>query len=373
MPLTRRHLLGAALGATTLGATHAQGSAPAFHPLATGLDSPWSLAFLPDGSLLVTERPGRMRLVASDGRLSAPLAGLPPVVARGQGGLLDVVLHPEFARNALVYWSYSEPAPEGGVANSTAVARARLDARGLRLVDVQPVFRQQPKFPSNAHFGSRLAFARDGKLFITLGDRFNRRDDAQDLGNHHGKVVRVNDDGSVPADNPFAQRPGARPEIWSYGHRNVQGAAIHPATGALWTHEHGPQGGDELNISRAGRNYGWPVITRGREYGLSTRIGEGETRADVEPALTTWVPSIAPCGMAFVTGDRHPAWRGQLLVGALKARALLRLELDGERVVRETRYPVDGRVRDVRQGPDGRLLLLTDEGSDSAIVRIEPR
>ncbi|MBN9205464.1 MAG: PQQ-dependent sugar dehydrogenase [Methylibium petroleiphilum] len=344
--------------------------------VAGGLENPWGLVFLPDfekqGRMLVTERPGRLRVVDRDGTMSAPIQGLPPVVARGQGGLLDVALHPGFERNQWVYWSYAEPAPAGQRGNSTAVARGKLDLAALALKDVQVVFRQAPKVDSNAHFGSRLVFAPDGTLFITLGDRYSRRDDAQTLDTHHGKVVRITDDGGVPDDNPFAKRPGALPEIWSYGHRNLQGAALHPTSGALWVHEHGPQGGDELNIATRGANHGWPVITQGREYGTGWKIGDGVARADVVPALTTWVPSIAPSGMAFVGGDRYPAWRGQLLVGALKARGLARLELDGTRVVREHRHELDLRVRDVRQGPDGLLYVLSDDGSDGRIWRIEP-
>ncbi len=337
-----------------------------------GLDSPWSLAFLPDGRMLVTERAGRLRLVARDGTLSAPISGLPPVVARGQGGLLDVALHPDYANNGLIYWSYAEPADAGQPGNSTAVARGRLDTATLALSEVQRVFRQSPKVASNHHFGSRLVFGRDGHLFITLGDRASRADDAQTLDTHHGKVVRIKADGGVPADNPFVKQAGALPEIWSVGHRNLQGAALHPQTGELWVHEHGPQGGDELNIARAGRNHGWPVITQGRQYVSGLKIGEGSERADVAKALTTWVPSIAPSGMAFVSGERHPAWTGQLLVGALKAEQLVRLELDGNQVVREHRHAVGARVRDVRQAPDGRLYLLTDEEGRSRVLRIEP-
>ncbi|HEU4458797.1 MAG TPA: PQQ-dependent sugar dehydrogenase [Methylibium sp.] len=361
------------------GAAFAQSSTPLRTTVvARGLEAPWALAFLPGfeansadaGRMLVTEKAGRLRLVTRDGRISKPIGGVPAVVARGQGGLLDVALHPDFERNRFVYLSFSEPAAQGQRGNSTAVARARLDADAATLGEVQIVFRQQPKFESSAHFGSRMVFAKDGTLFVTLGDRFTRRDDAQTLGTHHGKVVRITDSGGVPPDNPFVGKPGALPEIWSYGHRNVQGAALHPTTGELWTHEHGPQGGDELNIARAGRNHGWPVVTRGREYVTGLKIGEGETRGDVEPALATWVPSIAPCGMAFVTTDRHPAWRGQLLIGALKAQQLLRLELDGNRVVREHRHAVDARVRDVRQGPDGHLYLLTDE-DEGRVLRID--
>jgi glucose/arabinose dehydrogenase len=340
--------------------------------VANGLERPWGLAFLPGGRLLVTERPGRLRIVAADGRLGPPVAGLPRIDAVGQGGLLDIVLDPKFSANARVYVSYSEPGEDadGRPANSTAVARARLD--GNRLVDLQVIFRQRPKVASSAHFGSRLVFARDGRLFITLGDRYSRRSDAQTLDTHHGKVVRIEADGTVPADNPFVGRAGALPEIWSYGHRNLQGAALHPVTGELWTHEDGPQGGDELNIEFAGKNYGWPVITYGREYVTGLKIGEGTTRADVEPPLTVWIPSIAPSGMAFVTSDRYPGWKGNLVVGALKGHALLRLELDGRRVVKEHRLLQDlgERIRDVRQGPDGWLYLLTDD-PQGRVIRLE--
>lgn len=337
--------------------------------VARGLDHPWGLAFLPDGRMLVTERSGRMRIVERDGRLGAPLAGLPPVAASGQGGLLDVVLHPKFADNRLVYWSYSEPG-EGGA--GTAVARARLD--GARLADVQVVFRQFPKVSGGNHFGSRLVFARDGRLFVTLGDRFHRKDDAQTLDTHLGKIVRIEDDGRVPADNPFVGRAGARPEIWSYGHRNVQGAALHPTTGELWTTEHGPQGGDELNVPAAGANHGWPAITYGRNYGIGTRIGEGTERADVAAPLRHWVPvSVAPSGLAFLTSDRYgPAWKGQLFMGTLRAEKLVRLELDGRRVVAEHALLTDrrARIRDVRQGPDGWLHVLTDS-EDGQVLRLE--
>jgi glucose/arabinose dehydrogenase len=337
--------------------------------LARGLQHPWGLAFLPDGRMLVTERPGRMRIVERDGRLGAPLAGLPAVDVGGQGGLLDVALDPRFAANRLVYWSYTEADPAGG--NRTAVARGRLEDG--RLADVQVIFRQQPSVRGSHHFGSRLVFGRDGRLFVTLGDRFSRMADAQTLDNHLGKIVRIEPDGRVPADNPFVGRAGALPEIWSYGHRNVQGAALHPATGALWTHDHGPQGGDELNLTQRGGNHGWPVITHGRNYGLGTRIGEGTERADVVAPLRYWVPtSIAPSGMAFVTSARYPEWRGSLLIGTLRAQVLLRLSLEGERVVGEQTLlgGFNARIRDVRQGPDGWIYLLTDE-RDGRIVRLE--
>ena len=338
--------------------------------VAQGLQNPWGLAFLPDGRMLVTERAGQLRIVERDGRLGEPLAGLPRIEVRGQGGLLDVVLDPRFAENRFVYLSYSEPAAEGGIGNGTAVARARLD--GTRLVELQVIFSQKPKVSSTAHFGSRLVFARDGRLFITLGDRFSRRDDAQKLDNHLGKIVRIEPDGRVPDDNPLRGQPGALPEIWSYGHRNVQGAALHPQTGELWAHEHGPQGGDELNVVRAGRNHGWPVITYGREYVTGLKIGEGTARDDIVAPLTYWVPSIAPCGMAFLTSDRYPGWSGSLFIGALRAELLVRLELDGTKVVREHRLlqSLGERIRDVRQGPDGWLYLLTD-ASNGRVIRLE--
>jgi aldose sugar dehydrogenase len=338
--------------------------------VASGLQNPWGLAFLPDGRMLVTERAGRLRIVQADGRLSEPLQGLPRIDAGGQGGLLDVGVDPKFADNALVYWSYSEPAATGDAGNSTAVARGKLE--GTRLTGVQVIFRQSPKVNSSAHFGSRLVFARDGRLFITLGDRFSRRDDAQTLDTHHGKVVRIEPDGRVPADNPFVGRSGALPEIWSYGHRNLQGAALHPQTGELWAHEHGPQGGDELNIVAAGKNHGWPAITYGREYGTGLKIGEGTARADVVAPLTYWVPSIAPSGMAFLTSERYPGWKGNLFIGALRGAMLVRLELDGSKVMKEHRLlqSLDERIRDVRQGPDGWLYLLTDN-RNGRLIRLE--
>ncbi|HET9644247.1 MAG TPA: PQQ-dependent sugar dehydrogenase [Burkholderiaceae bacterium] len=339
--------------------------------VARGLERPWALAFLPDGRMLVTERPGRLRLVASNGRVSAPIQGLPAVDARNQGGLLDVALDPGFADNRLVYWSYSEPGQgsEHGT-NGTAVARGRLDDG--RVADVQVVFRQSPKVESTLHFGSRLAFARDGRLFVTLGERFVRKDDAQSLDNHLGKVVRIEADGKVPPDNPFVNHPDAKPEIWSYGHRNVQGAAIHPETGELWTSEHGPQGGDEVNVDLPGRNYGWPVITYGRNYGSGTRIGEGTEKPGVEPPVHYWVPiSIAPSGMAFLTSDRYPGWKGNLFLGALRGQSLVRLQLDGRKVVKEERLltTLGERLRDVRQGPDGWLYVLTDN-EDGKVLRL---
>ena len=342
---------------------------PKLVSVARGLANPWAVAFLPDGRFLVTERAGRLRIVERDGRLGAPIAGLPAVDAGGQCGLLDVVLDPKFADNALVYWSYAE-AGEGG--NSTAVARGRL--QGSRLVDVQVIFRQLPKVSSSLHCGSRMVFARDGRLFVVLGDRFSRKEDAQKLDNHLGKVVRIEADGTVPADNPFVVTPGARPEIWSLGHRNMQGAALHPATGELWASEHGPQGGDELNRVLTGRNYGWPLLTFGRNYGTGTRIGEEGPKPGFEQPLKVWLPlSVAPSGMAFLTSDRYPAWQGNLFVGTLRGEMLLRLELEGSAVVKEQRLlgKANSRIRDVRQGPDGFLYVLTDS-ADGQLLRLQP-
>ena len=380
--LTRRQWLATGLTTSALmltmvmAAGPAQGAKPKVVVVAQGLVNPWGLAFLPDCRMLVTERPGRMRLVAADGKLGPPLPGLPAVMAEGQGGLLDVVADPRFASNRLVYWAYSEAGDGADGGNGTAVARARLDGeRGMeRLADVQVIFRQLPKVASKLHFGSRLAFANDGRLFITLGDRFSRKDDAQTLDNHLGKIVRIESDGRVPADNPLVGQAGARPEIWSWGHRNVQGAAIHPVTGELWTTEHGPQGGDELNRVLPGRNHGWPVITYGRNYGLGTKIGEGSERADVVAPAAHWLPtSIAPSGMAFLTSDRYPGWKGQLFIGSLRAQALIRIELAGAVVVKQDRLlqNLNERIRDVRQGPDGYLYLLTDN-ADGRILRVMP-
>lgn len=334
--------------------------------IARGLEHPWALAFLPDGRMLVTERAGRMRLVDARGQVSAPLTGVPPVAAGGQGGLLDVVLDPQFAQTRRIYFTYSEPRGEG---NGTAVAHAKLIERGLDAVTV--IFRQQPAWDSRNHFGSRLAFAPDGRLFVTLGERYSGMERAQTLDNHLGKVVRLERDGRAPADNPFAARKDARPELWSYGHRNPQGAAIHPQSGRLWIHEHGPRGGDEINVPQPGRNYGWPVITHGVDY-TGFKIGKGETaRPGLEPPLHFWVPSIAPSGMAFYSAERFPAWRGSLFVGSLKFGQLVRLQLDGERVVHEERHDLKARIRDVRQGPDGYLYLLTDE-SDGRVLQVAP-
>ena len=339
--------------------------------VAQGLVNPWSLAFLPDGRFLVTEKPGRLRIVEADGKLGAPLAGLPAISVGGQCGLLDVAIDPRFSDNGLVYFSYAEPATAPDSGNSTAVARGKL--AGNALTDVRTIFVQRPKVSSSAHCGGRLVFARDGRLFVTLGERFSRKEDAQTLDNHLGKIVRIEPDGRVPADNPFVGRAGALPEIWSLGHRNVQGAAIHPATGELWESEHGPQGGDEINIVEAGRNYGWPLITFGRNYVTGTRIGEEGPKAGFEQPLKYWVPtSIAPSGMAFVSSDRYPDWKGNLFIGALRAEALVRLTIDGRKVVGEERLleNLKERIRDVRQGPDGWLYVLTDS-SNGRVLRLE--
>ena len=342
-------------------------------PVARGLVNPWGLAFLPEGRFLVTERAGRMRIVAADGTLGEPLAGLPPVSVGGQCGLLDVVVDPDFATNQLIFWTFAEPAPEGQSGNGTAVARGRLV--GDKLTDVRTIFRQVPKVSSQLHCGSRIVFARDGTLFVGLGDRFSRKDDAQTLDNHLGKVVRITRDGAAAPGNPFAGTAGALPEIWSRGHRNIQGAALHPATGELWASEHGPQGGDEINVVEGGRNYGWPVVTFGRNYGIGTRIGEEGPKPGIEMPRKHWVPtSIAPSGMVFLTSERYPGWKGNVFSGALREQALVRLTLDGRNVTGEERLLTNlaSRIRDVRQGPDGWLYVLTD-GGDGRILRLELR
>ena len=335
-------------------------------PLTEGLDHPWGLAFLPDGGMLITERSGDLRLF-KDGRLeSGPVAGVPEVAARGQGGLLDVAAHPNFAENGLIYLSYAGPG-EGGA--STEVARGRLD--GMTLQDVEVIFRATPKSGGTGHFGSRLVFDRDGKLFISLGDRRQIRE-SQNLGNHIGTVIRLNDDGSVPEDNPFLGQAGALPEIYSYGHRNVQGMTLHPVSGEIWSHEHGPRGGDELNLVKAGANYGWPVITYGIDY--SGAIITDKTEAPgMEQPIVYWDPSIAPSGMAFYDGDQFPEWQGDLFIGALAHLHLRRLEMEGGQVVGQESLltGLNERIRDVRNGPDGYLYVLTDS-SNGQLLRLEP-
>ena len=330
--------------------------------LAAGLEHPWGLAFLPDGRMLVTERVGRLRVMSEDGALSDPLTGVPKVVAAGQGGLLDVALDPNFKSNRLVYLTYAE-AGEGGA--GTAVARGKLKDDGLE--NVQVIFRQMPKVSGGNHFGGRLAFAPDGKLFITLGERF-KFDPAQDLDGHLGKIVRINPDGSVPEDNPFIGQKDAQPEIWSYGHRNVQGAAIHPKTGKLWETEFGPRGGDELNIPAPGANYGWPVVSWGKHY-EGKDIPNPPTHPEFADAVRHWTPVISPSGITFYTANTIPGWKDNLLIAGLSSQAIVRLSLDGDTVTGEERIPMGARIRDVERGPDGAVYALTDEG-DGKVLRL---
>jgi glucose/arabinose dehydrogenase len=332
--------------------------------LARGLNHPWSVEPLPDGRMLVTERPGRLRLVTQDGKVSEPLRGVPKVLARDQGGLLDMALDPNFESNNLVYLSFAE-ARQGGAA--TAVARAKLTDRGLE--DAQVIFRQTPAVEGTKHFGSRLAFAPDGTLFVTTGERFKFAP-AQDTSNHLGTIVRINSDGSVPQDNPFVGKKGARPEIWSYGHRNVEAAAVHPETGALWIAEMGPEGGDELNVAEAGKNYGWPVVSWGNHYD-GRDIPDPPTRPDLAGSIRHWTPVISPSGMTFYTADLMPGWKGSLLLGGLSAKAIVRLSLDGQKVTDEERIAMGARIRDVRQAPDGALYVLTDE-DNGRLLRLTP-
>jgi len=335
--------------------------------VAVGLEHPWGMELLPDGRFLVTERPGRLRLVGRDGKLSEPLTGVPEVYARGQGGLLDVALSPGFAQDRLVYLSFAE-AGAGGA--GTAVARGRLGERGLEGTEV--IWRQQPKVDgSYNHWGSRLAFRSDGTLFVTMGDRYVHRDRAQDLSTTIGKIVRINPDGSVPRDNPFVGRAGALPDIWSYGHRNVQAATL-DSRGELWTVEHGARGGDELNNPQPGKNYGWPVITYGMDYS-GAQIGYGTSRPGMEQPVYYWDPVIAPSGSTFYSGTAFPEWRGDLLVGSLTPGGLVRLRIVNGRVTQEERYLAElrERIRDVREGPDGAIYLLTDS-SRGRLLRVEP-
>lgn len=337
-------------------------------PLLAGLENPWSIAFLPDGRMLVTERAGRLRLVSQDFKLDPkPIDGLPEVIANGQGGLFDVVLHPQHAQNDWIYWAYNAPGTGGW---GTALARGKL--QGQRMTEVQVLFSMQPKTRSAHHFGGRIVFDAAGMVYLTLGDRGDK-DRAQKLNDHAGSVIRLHDDGRVPIDNPFVQRAGALPEKWTLGHRNIQGAAINPQTGELWTHEHGPQGGDEVNVIRPGLNYGWPVITYGVNYGLGTKIGEGQSKPGMVQPLQVWVPSIAPSGMAFVSVSQFPQWQGSMLVGALRGQMLVRLTLAGDKVLSEERLfqGRPGRIRDVRMGPDGLVYLLTDD-PQGALLRLEP-
>lgn len=366
----------ALLSAAVCPALQAQAVRP--EVVASGLQNPWALAFLPEGRFLVTERPGRLRVIEPDGKVGAALTGVPEVAPAGQGGLLDVVLDADFARNRALFFCFSEPGARG---NSTALARARLSDDRTRLEDVKLIFSQKPKVASSHHFGCRIVESQqngkpDGMLFLTLGERYQRKDDAQTLDNHHGKIVRIRKDGSVPADNPFANRAGALAEIWSYGHRNPQGATLSP-DGALWTHEHGPQGGDEINLPQPGRNYGWPVITYGENYG-GGKIGDGITAKEgMAQPLHYWVPSIAPSGMAFLSSERYGrAWVGNLFVGSLKFGYLNRIELSAPfkgTVAREHKLlpELGERIRDVRQGPDGLLYVLTDSAR-GRLIRLLP-
>jgi glucose/arabinose dehydrogenase len=338
--------------------------------IATGLANPWALAFLPDGRMLVTERPGRLRIITRDGRLSQPAAGLPTLFVRGQGGLLDVIIDRGFAQNRTIYFCFADPHDGGG---RTALARATLgDGDMPRLDNLATIFRQEGPPSSGNHYGCRIVQMPDNTLFLTMGDHYTARDEAQNLANHIGKIVRIRPDGSVPPDNPFVNRPGAKPEIWSYGHRNAQGAAINPVSGKFWMHEHGPRGGDELNIPQAGRNYGWPVIGYGIDYS-GARIHESTHKQGMEQPVVQWTPVIAPSGMAFYTGDLFPQWKGNLFIGGLASRVLVRLELDGEKVVKEERLlnELGERFRDVRNGPDGALWLITDNPA-GRVLRVTP-
>jgi glucose/arabinose dehydrogenase len=346
--------------------------------VATGLDKPWGLTFLPSGKMLVTEKPGRLRVVTADGTLSPPVAGLPPVDTRNQGGVLDVVLHPKFASNNLIYWSFSEP-HEGGLTN-TAVARGTfVDGPTPRVNDVQVIYHQVPSLASTMHYGSRLVWNRDGTLFVTQGERSITpgRMQAQQMDSLLGKIVRLNEDGSVPKDNPFVETPGARPEIWTIGHRNIQSAAINPATGELWEVEHGTKGGDEINIARKGKDYGWPTIAYGIEYQGGPITGGLTAKPGMEQPIYYWDPVIAPSGMTFYTGSLFPAWKGSLFIGGLGSTNLVRLDVSGDRITGEERLltdlqPKPERIRDVRQGPDGALYLLTDN-TQGRILKLVPK
>jgi aldose sugar dehydrogenase len=382
IPIRRRFRLRAtvfALAASTLAAADAVAASRTFNSssgpiqaetVAAGLQNPWGLAFLPDGRMLVTERPGRLRIVTPDGKLSPPIAGLPKVFARGQGGLHDVIVDREFSQNRKIYFCFADPFRSGA---RTALASARLaDEATPYIEDLRVIFKQEGPLSSGNHFGCRIVQMPDNTLFLTMGDHFTYRDEAQNLANHLGKIVRVAPDGSVPKDNPFVGRSGAMPEIWSYGHRNSQGAAINPVSGKFWMHEHGPRGGDELNIPQAGKNYGWPVIGFGIDYN-GARIHEGTSKPGMEQPIRQWTPVIAPSGMAFYSGDLFPQWKNNLFIGGLASQALVRLELDGEKVTKEERLLQDlrQRIRDVRAGPDGALWLLTD-GPKGELLRLTP-
>ena len=337
--------------------------------VAQDLVRPWALEFLPDGSMLVTEQDGTLRVVSPDGSVGEPIDGVPEVHAVAQGGLLDVALAPDFEQSRRIYLTYSEPTEN---ASRTAAARARLSEDRSELTDFEVIFRQQPEFESRGHYGSRIVFDGEGRLYITTGDRMDRsRELAQDPSNTIGVVVRIDLDGSIPDTNPFVGDPERANAIWSWGHRNIQAAALHPDSAELWTIEHGPAGGDELNNPEAGKNYGWPAVTYGENYNGS-KVTEGITRRDdVEQPVYYWDPVIAPSGMTFYTGEAFPAWRGDLFIGGLASARVVRLVFDGERVAAEEWLPVGERVRDVRQGPDGFLYLVTDH-DDGKILRIRP-
>ena len=344
--------------------------------VAQGFERPWSIAFLPGGDMLVTELSGRLRIVREGKLLEEPVAGVPEVLAQGQGGLLDVVPHPDFASNRLIYLSFSKPLADSEGA-TTAVVRGQFE--NDRLTEVEQIFEADSR--GRGHYGCRLAFDGNGYLFITVGDRqIPPRGDleahpAQDLSNHHGTVIRIHDDGRVPTDNPFVDQAGIQPEIWSYGHRNAQGLAIHPETGDIWINEHGPLGGDELNLIHPGLNYGWPVVGYGVNYRSGTAIHEGIYGEGMEPPVYFWVPSIATSGMLIYTGDRFPAWHGNFFVGGLSGQQLARLTLDGQEIKQEeTLHSGRGRIRDVRQGPDGYIYLAIDDrqGGLTPVVRLEP-
>jgi glucose/arabinose dehydrogenase len=374
--LTRLLVAASCLGAGPVFAGEAMQSEKAgfvVDEIASGLDHPWGLAFLPDGRMLVTEKPGRLRIINKDGKIGPALKGVPKVDSRGQGGLLDIAIDPEFASNRLVYLTFSEPDERGR--NSTAALRGKLSDDGTVLENGTVIFSQKPKVASTGHFGSRLVFDGHGNIFISLGERQQERfrGQAQDLGSDLGKLVRIKPDGKIPADNPFVSKAGARPEIWTYGHRNVQAAAINPASGELWTIEHGPRGGDEINIDRPGLNFGWPLVSYGVNYD-GTPVNKGEqTMEGVTPPIYQWTPVIAPSGMIFYGGDAFPNWRGNIFVGGLGATALVRLELNGDKVVHEERLlkNLGQRIRDVAQASDGAIVVITDE-DDGKVLRLAP-
>lgn len=377
----RNGLLGLAFATLALAgpalAADAPSAAYTITPVAGGLDHPWSIAFLPGGDMLVTERPGRLRIIRDGKLLPDPVPGVPDVYVKSQAGLFDVVLHPDFANNQTIYLTYASGTTG---ANATTVARARLE--GDALLDVKVIFKAAPSKDTAVHFGGRMVFLADGTFLLTLGDGFDYREEAQNLMSDLGKIVRLNDDGSIPQDNPFASRTDARPEIWTYGHRNVQAIVRDALTGHIYAHEHGPKGGDELNLIEPGKNYGWPVITYGLDYS-GARISPYTEREGMEQPLVYWVPSIAPSGMTLYTGGKFPRWQGDLFVAALAGKQVRRVDLDDGRVAgEETLFAeLDARIRDVREGPDGALYLLTesnkvmgyfDGDEPGAVLRVDP-